>query len=452
MTVSNETKADGLLAGSAAVDLTPQSSVFLFGYPHVPRYSAGVSDPLLCTAFYLRSDDGCVLFLANDLIFVPKAVALRVRRRISARASVPEECIIATATHTHSGPMTVDYVSNGADPAVPRADPEYLRLIEDRMVLAGLAAVERAVPAEIGMASATTAGLGGNRHDPAGPSDPEVPVVLARTRSGGVPIACMVVCAMHPTVLHEDSLLISGDFPGFARRFLHDGVLPPTCGFLFHNGASGNQSPRHVTRGNTLSEARRLGEILGRSIRGALSQMEFTSRISVGCSRGFVEMVPRRLVTGAEAVEALRAARERLAHLRAESAPRHEVRTAECDLFGAEETVELTRAAADGRLGGAVDACSPAEIQVVRLGARTFAAWPGEFFVEYALALKTSEPSSHVITMANGELQGYIVTAESAARGDYEAGNAIFSHENGARVVAETLRLIRAASEAGGAR
>ena len=450
MTVSNETKADGLVAGSAAVDLTPQSSVFLFGYPHVPRYSTGVSDPLLCTAFYLRGDGGCVLFLANDLIFVPKAVATRVRRRISARASIPEECIIATATHTHSGPMTVDYVSNAADPAVPRVDPEYLRLIEERMVLAGLAAIERAVPAELGLASATTTGLGGNRHAPSGPADPEMPVVLARTRSGGVPIACMVVCAMHPTVLHEDSLVISGDFPGFTRRFLHDGVLPPTCGFLFHNGASGNQSPRHVTRGNTLAEARRLGEILGRSVRGAISQMEFSSRIPVACGHGFVEMSPRKFVAEAEAVEGLRVARERLARLRAEGALRHEVRTAECDLFGAEETVELTRAAADGRIEAAVAACSPAEIQVVRLGSRTFAAWPGEFFVEYALAVKASEPSSHVITMANGELQGYIVTAESAARGDYEAGNAIFSPENGERVVAETLRLIRAVRGTGG--
>ena len=61
-------------------------------------------------------------------------------------------------------------------------------------------------------------------------------------------IACMVAYAMHPTVLHEDSTLISGDFPHFTRAFLQGGVLPAGCPMLFHSGASGNQSPRHVAR------------------------------------------------------------------------------------------------------------------------------------------------------------------------------------------------------------
>jgi neutral ceramidase len=44
--------------------------------------------------------------------------------------------------------------------------------------------------------------------------------------------------------------------------------------------------------------------------------------------------------------------------------------------------------------------------------------------------------------MANGELQGYIVTAEAAARGGYEAANAVFCPSNGPRFVAATLALI----------
>jgi hypothetical protein len=100
--------------------------------------------------------------------------------------------------------------------------------------------------------------VGTNRHDPAGPADPEVPVLLVRDRDSQKFLAAMVVCSMHPTVLHEDSTLISGDFPVMARRYLQEHVLGGDCPILYHMGFSGNQSPRHVTRSNTFDEAARL--------------------------------------------------------------------------------------------------------------------------------------------------------------------------------------------------
>jgi hypothetical protein len=123
-------------------------------------------------------------------------------------------------------------------------------------------------------------------------------------------------------------------------------------------------------------------------------------------------------------------------------AARQAVRTAECDWFGAEETAELARAAADGRLAAAIAQARTAEIQVIAVGPWRYVGWPGEFFVEYALAVKARAPGTFVITMANGELQGYIVTAEAAARGVYEATNALFGPANGLRVVAATLALL----------
>ncbi|HQY06732.1 MAG TPA: hypothetical protein PLQ52_11775, partial [Lacunisphaera sp.] len=90
----------------------------------------------------------------------------------------------------------------------------------------------------------------------------------------------------------------------------------------------------------------------------------------------------------------------------------------------------------------AADLCSPAEIQVFEVGPWKFVFWPGEFFVEYALEVKARSPDTFVITMANGELQGYIVTPEAVVRGVYEATNAVFSPDNGRRVVDTTLRLL----------
>ncbi|MCX6950608.1 MAG: hypothetical protein NTV51_00230 [Verrucomicrobia bacterium] len=361
---------------------------------------------------------------------------------VTAETGVPEEAILITATHTHSGPVMVDHVSNAADPTVPRADPAYLAFARGKMVEAARNAVETARPAECGLVVAWAQGVGGNRHDPAGPAAAEVPVLLVRARDGQIMIAGLLVYAMHPTVLHEDSTLVSGDFPHFTRRFLQQRLLGEACPVLYHNGASGDQSPRHFTRGNTLAEARRLGELLGQAVLEALPAITYRSDVPIAVRRRLVDLAPRQMPTPESAHWALTQARERFGRVKNEGAPPAVVRTAECDVFGAEETVELALAAGDGRLAAAVAACSPAEIQVVEIGHWRFVGWPGEFFVEYALEVKRRAPGTFVITLSNGELQAYIVTAEAARRSFYEATNAIFAPENGPRIVDATLALI----------
>jgi len=155
-----------------------------------------------------------------------------------------------------------------------------------------------------------------------------------------------------------------------------------------------------------------------------------------------VDLVVRRMPAQEDALRALTETREKFLRLKREGAPRAVVRTAECDVFGAEETAELAKAVLDGRLAAAAAACSPAEIQVVEIGPWKFVGWPGEFFVEYALEVKRRSPGTFVITLANGELQAYIVTAEADAKGMYEARNALFSPDNGPRIVEETLALL----------
>jgi hypothetical protein len=440
---SSQSTAATLMAGAATADITPQSSVFLFGYPHVPRSSTGVHDRLEAAALYMRQDGREVIFIANDLIFVGKSLCAEVRRRISIKTGVPMDAIAITATHTHSGPVMVDYVSNSADPVVPKADPVYLKGVAESMVEAACAAVRSARPAEAGLAVAQAEGVGSNRHDPTGPADPAVPVLMVRALADQQPIACMMVYAMHTTVLHEDSTLVSGDFPCFTRRYLRaQGLLPEHCPVLYHNGASGNQSPRYVAQANTFAEAQRLGEKLGAAVADAIRRINYLTGCPLRVRRAHVPLQMRAMPAVAEAEGAARAARARFESLQVAQALRTTVRTAECDWFGAEETVALARADADGRLRGVADLCAPAEIQVIELGQWKFVFWPGEFFVEYALQVKARSPRTFVVTMANGELQGYITTPEAARRNQYEAANAVFCSSNGERIVNATLQLL----------
>jgi len=430
-----------LQAGAAALEITPRDSQFLFGYPHVERMSTGVHDPLFTSALYLRNGERQILFSANDIIFVPRESAVRIRERIERDTGVPADHVLVSATHTHSGPLTVDYLSNEADPVVPKTDRAYVAFMEDQIVAAAVAAVINARPAEAGLATADGTGVGTNRRDPAGPADPEVPVLCVREAGQGAPLALMPVYCMHPTVLHEDSTLISADFPGMTRQYLQESVLSSETPVLYHSGPAGNQSPRHVTRGNTFDEARRLGKMLGRAVEAVMPRITYRSDLTVSAARTFVDPPTRSFPPVADAEEKLRKARERFEHLKAHGDPK-EARTAECDWFGAEETLTLARANEDGRLVEARDRCVPAEVQVLRVGPWTYVGWPPEIFVEYDLALKKQAPGAYVVSMANGEMQGYIVTPEAAEEGGYEASNAFFAPETGDLLVRAALDLI----------
>ncbi len=430
-------------AGTAAVEITPQQSIFLAGYPHVGRDSTGIHDPLLSSALCLESGGTRVLIIGNDIIYLSRQSVMRVRKRIAHQTGVPAENILVSATHTHSGPKMLDPIATQDDQAVPKADVAYIAFVEDAIVEAATRATGRMTPAEVGLAVADATGVGTNRRDPNGPRDLDVPVMVVRDLERHKPIAAMMACSMHPTVLHEDSTLVSGDFPGLARIQLQKNVLGEECVVLYHTGPAGNQSPRHVTKANTFDEAERLGKILAGAATKAIASIEYRHVASIECRHANLTLPLRSFPNEIDARERLRRAVARLEQLKRENAPRTAIRTAEVDWFGAQETLTLARAAAEGRVAQAANAVMPAEVQAITIGPWTFVAWPGEMFIEFALEVKRRRPNTFIISYANGELQGYLVTRAAAEEGGYESQNAIFkSPESGEMLVKTTLELL----------
>lgn len=431
-----------LIAGAAQIEITPENSQVLCGYPHVERRSTGVHDPLLSSALYLSDSATELMCIGNDIVFVPKGSAQRIREQIKKATGIPLAHIMVTATHTHSGPVVGRNLANSSDPAMPDADPDYLQFMETRIVEAAVKAYELKQPARMGLSVADATGVGTNRRDPAGPLDLGVPVLLVQSADGSHNIAAMLICCMHPTVLHEDSTLISGDFPGMARFYLQENVLGKECVVVHHTGPCGNQSPRYVTRANTFEEAVRLGEILGRAVGKVVSEIEFTAQVILGAAQQDVQLPPKSFPTPEEAEILYKAAEKKLAYLRDSKAPAAAIRTAEVDWFGAEKTVMLARTQIDGRLAKAVRSVMPAEIQIFSIGGWRFVAWPGEIFVEYGLAVKKKRADTYVISLANGTLQGYISTSEMTAAGGYEAANGLFSPESGEILVEKSAEML----------
>ena len=56
--------------------------------------------------------------------------------------------------------------------------------------------------------------------------------------------------------------------------------------------------------------------------------------------------------------------------------------------------------------------------------------------------MKENAENTFVISLANGEMQGYIATTEAVERGWYEGANAVFAPESGEPFVQKTLELL----------
>src|SRR3989339_1032546 len=171
-------------AGAGTVDITPSDSQFLQGYPHVKRNSTGIHDNLYSSSLYLSDGNSKVMIIANDIANLSKEVVRQVRLRIEQATAIPKGNIMVTATHTHSGPLTLYRYVCKADPCIPDVDDSYIQYLIDGIVNAAISAYKNAKPARLGLGIADGTGLGTNRHDPAGPSDSNVPVLIVQTKDG----------------------------------------------------------------------------------------------------------------------------------------------------------------------------------------------------------------------------------------------------------------------------
>ena len=435
--------AHGLLAGFGRADITPKNPCFLVGYPHVERTSTGAHDPLFASAVCLENGGTPLLLISLDLLFITADSTRECRRRIGEATGIPSQNILIGATHTHSGPHTAEILAWKDDPVVPPVDQEYLNFSIAGTVEAAVSAWRNREAAEAVWTTADVRHLaGGNRIDPNGPEDPEAALLLARRLSDKSPIAVLSIYGMHPTVLHEDSKLISSDFIAFARREIESEL--PGAGVVYLNGVCGNQSPRRAVKAQTFAEAERLGAALGARMAEALKNAaSFSPALSLAATSATIVVKGKTFPPVADAEASLAAARELYDRLKAEGAGHARVRTAECTVFGAEEVLTLAKSELTGEAAAVRRKYREVEVQVLGVGDSFVAGWPGEFFVEYGLETKRRAGQPVFIsTLSNGELHGYVVTPEAEAARGYEAQMSLFPATTGSLFVEKTLKLV----------
>ena len=120
----------------------------------------------------------------------------------------------------------------------------------------------------------------------------------------------------------------------------------------------------------------------------AMGNVRYANGFEVTLHDDLVDLPRRKFPSVEQAKMNLKRVAERLEHLRTSGAPRQEVRTAECDWFGAEETVALARSSTCGEINQVLNTILPAEVQVFKIDETFFVNIPGELFVEYSLEIK----------------------------------------------------------------
>ena len=406
--------------GAAATDITPPVGIPLAGNFRDDYASRGVHSPLRSRALVVRKDGAAVALIVADLLTLPEVLARRVREQVRRLCGLEPEQVLVAATHTHSGPA----IEAVAGPDCASAAIEH---VLPGIVQSCVRAFHSLKPMHLWSASACVDGVFFNRRlrlrdgstvmnwtlpgkdaidRPLGPVDPEIGLLLAGSERDR-PTLIAVNAALHAAVLAGDNWLMNPDWPGYYYAAVAQ-VFGPDTVAMFLQGAEGNVN--HIDaldplQGRGFKEAQRIGSVMGL----AAAQARFAAQPASGpvaWSSECVSLPPRRITE-----EQLARARQTISEKDASGqSPRGQVDGIPDVIFAADQI----------RLAHEMPPYC-AEIQTLRIGDVAIVGLPGEFFVEFGLAVKAASPArvTLVVGLANGSL-GYVPTAAAFDEGGYE--------------------------------
>jgi hypothetical protein len=233
--------------GAAKVDITPDYPIRLSGYGVRQKESEGIDQHIFAQALAIGSDKKSLAVLITvDNVAVPAYMREAVAARLAKKAGLRNERFALCSTHAHTAPMLSGVCPNifGADipPDQQERIDRYTRELTDKLEQVALAALKDRQPATLAWGQ-TQAGFAANRRTKGGPADHDLPVLVARDKSGKVR-ALLVSYACHCTTLGATPNHICGDWAGYAREYLerdHPGAVTLVA---LGCGADANPSPR----------------------------------------------------------------------------------------------------------------------------------------------------------------------------------------------------------------
>ncbi len=406
-----------LRVGAAEMDITPGLGTHISGYTR-PRYAEDISYPLRSRAVVFDDGNTQVVYVQNDLLLLAREQFEVAKARAHELTGIPAENMMMSCTHTHFGPATYRMFRDDAE-------DEYVEWLLPRIGDTVKLAQTRLQPAVIGHISGSCPEETHNRRwwmkdgsvlmnppvggeelvRPAGPTDPEVVLLVAETPDGE-PIAAIANYSLHyvggaPNVLSADYF---GAFAEALQRMAGAGfvavIANGCCGDI--NNVDRSKPPSDRPRPYPDYQVDRVGNVLAAECWkrwSALEEMqeEATVAASLACPK-------YRRRTKAEEEERIvaggRRAVDQIGEKWPDSVERYAQMREKMDTLPLEiETV----------------------IQALRIGDLGMVSFPGEFFVEYGLNTKRNSPFERTMTveLANDWI-GYVPTDQGLDQGSYE--------------------------------
>ena len=445
---------DRLLAGAAAVDITPENGTQIAGNIGVKRPSDTVLDSLYCRAVVLAKGDTRLCYLSSDILAIRCDYAAEIRRRAEARFGLDPASVIVNVTQNHSSPSVghcfcLDeafwrkWVSDDLE-WVLGGEPAYNEVFIEKTMSAIELALGRLQAVSVTAGRAIEGRAAFNRRailrdgtavmhpaigDPnilqiEGPVDPEVGVALLRNNEGQ-DVCALLHFSCHPQQSVSATAIAHG-WPGAwcdaMAEHLSPGAVP-----IVANGCCGNLHPRNPLNDSQL-EYHEMGRVLAADAQKAMAAIpRATDGDTTLKAKSKTIQIPLRELDP----ELVHSARELL-----DSHPGpmwlDEGRTRiSWDWIYAISRLDLDRY-------GETHSHFEYEIQAFRIGEVALLALTGEPFVEGQIRIKLRSPAEYtfVAHMSNGYV-GYVPTAEAIQRGGFETNTSHWS-----KLVPEALDMI----------
>ena len=392
-----------LKAGSARVDITPTSPVWMSGYAARTHPSSGVLVPLWAKALALESSGNRhIVIVTVDVVGIPRAVSDEVAARVRKQFGLERSQFLLNASHTHTGPMVWPNLKNLVvlAPDEQRRVEDYSLKLADALVTVIGAALHDLSPAMISYGEGSS-GFAMNRRlptasgiknspNPDGPVDHRVPVLKIMDLDGRVR-AVLFAYACHNTNLGADFYQFSGDYAGYAMLELEKRYPGATALFMMLCGADQNPYPRGTVE-LAQQHGNELAAEVGRVLSNAMAPVD--GPISSAYRLAALSLAPRTRQNFMEELKSSVPVNVRRAQL-------------------------MLQALDNGKRIGEIDY----PVEVVRFGdSLTLLALGGEVTVDYGLRVQREYSGQPVITAGySNDVMCYIPSNRVLREGGYEA-------------------------------
>jgi hypothetical protein len=257
-----------IMAGAAAVKITPSLPVPMSGYANRDQPSKGVHDDIFARAFVFDDGKTKTCIIQADLIGFSFEFADEIAREVEKRTGIPKQNTLLVAVHNHGAPVTRTYGETITDNL-----SVYLTDLKKKLIDVSTEAHTKRVPALIGTGKGKCTmninrrgrhGEGGIwlGRNPDGVCDHDVDVMKIDNLSGET-IGLMVNWPCHATVGGQENYQITGDWPGAAARYVEQNFKAVPIGITA--GASGDINPIYGPH-NNFGEMNAIGTLLGEEI------------------------------------------------------------------------------------------------------------------------------------------------------------------------------------------